>query len=48
MRQKDTLHHVMRTVYEEQIEGINFVTLLVFLIPGVFALFMHFRFKREY
>jgi hypothetical protein len=46
--QKATLHHVLRTIYEEQIEGIHFVTLVIFLVPGVFALFMHFRFRREY
>lgn len=48
IRQKATLHHVLGTIYEEQIEGINFVTLVIFLVPGVFALFMHFRFRREY
>ena len=48
MRQKATFHHVLNTVYEEQIEGINFVTLVIFLIPGVFALVMYFRFRREY
>jgi hypothetical protein len=48
IRQKATLHHVLNTIYEEQIEGINLVTLVIFLVPGVFALFMYFRFKREY
>jgi ABC-type methionine transport system permease subunit len=48
IRQKATLHHILGTIYEEQIEGINFVTLVIFLIPGVFAWFMYLRFRREY
>jgi hypothetical protein len=48
IRQKATFHHVLNTIYEEQIEGINFVTLVIFLVPGVFALVMYFRFRREY
>ena len=43
-----TLHDVLGTIYEEQIEGINFVVLLIFLIPGVFSWVMYRRFKREY
>jgi hypothetical protein len=48
IRQKATLHHVLGTIYEEQIEGINLLTLIIFLVPGVFALFMYIRFRREY
>jgi len=48
IRQKATFHHVLNTIYEEQIEGINFVTLVIFLVPGVFALVIYFRFRREY
>jgi ABC-type methionine transport system permease subunit len=47
IRQKDTLHHILGTIYEEQIEGINFVVLVIYLVPGVFGLFMHLRFRRE-
>jgi hypothetical protein len=46
--QRPTVHHVLRTIYEEQIEGINFVLLLVFLIPGVFSWAVYRRFKRSY
>ena len=48
IRQKATFHHILGTIYEEQIEGINFVTLVIFLVPGVFAWFMYLRFRREY
>jgi hypothetical protein len=48
IRQKATLHHILGTIYEEQIEGINFVALVIYLVPGVFVLFMHLRFRREY
>ena len=48
IRQKATLHHVLGTIYEEQIEGINFVLLLIFLIPGVFSWAVYRRFKRSY
>ena len=47
-RQRPTVHHMLRTVYEEQIEGINFVLLLIFLIPGVFSWAVYRRFKRSY
>jgi len=48
MRQQTTLHNVLGTIYEEQIEGINFVMLVVFVIPGVFAWAVHRRFRREH
>ena len=48
LRQQTTLHNILGTIYEEQIEGINFVILVVFLVPGVFAWFMYRRFRREY
>jgi len=47
-RQQATLHDVLGTIYEEQIEGINFVILLVYLIPGLFGLLMYSRFKKSY
>ena len=46
--QRPTVHHMLRTVYEEQIEGINFVLLIIYLIPGVFAWAVYRRFKRSY
>jgi len=48
IRHQTGLHDILGTIYEEQIEGINFVTLVIFLIPGVFALLMYWRFRREY
>ena len=48
LRQQTTLHNILGTIYEEQIEGINFVMLVVFVIPGVFAWAVHRRFRREY
>jgi len=47
-RQQATLPDVLGTIYEEQIEGINFVVLLVYLIPGLFSLVMYSRFKKSY
>ena len=47
-RQQATLHDVLGTIYEEQIEGINFVILLVYLIPGLFGWLMYSRFKKSY
>ena len=48
LRDQTGLHDILGTIYEEQIEGINFVTLVIFLIPGVFALLMYRRFRSEY
>jgi hypothetical protein len=47
-RSHPTFRAVMRTVYEEQIEGINFIVLVVYLIPGLLALVMYRRFKKGY
>jgi uncharacterized RDD family membrane protein YckC len=47
-RHQPTFRAVMRTVYEEQIEGINFIVLVVYLIPGLLALVMYRRFKKGY
>jgi hypothetical protein len=47
-RQRPTVHHVLNTIYEEQIEGINFVLMVIFLIPGVFSWAVYRRFKRSY
>lgn len=48
LRQEATLRAALGVIYEEQIEGINFVILLIFLVPGVFAWFMYRRFRKEY
>src|SRR3989442_2734074 len=48
LRDQTGLHDILGTIYEEQIEGINFVTLVIFLIPAVFALLMYRRFPSEY
>ena len=47
-RQRPTVYHLLGTIYEEQIEGINFVLVVIFLIPGVFAWAVYRRFKRPY
>ncbi len=47
-RHESTFHDVIGTIYEEQIEGINFVLLIIVLIPGVFAWAVYRRFKRKY
>ena len=47
-RQRPTVRHVLSTIYEEQIEGINFVLMIIFLIPGVFAWAVYRRFRRPY
>jgi hypothetical protein len=48
LRAEATFRAAMGIVYEEQIEGINFIILLVYLIPGLFALVMYRRFKQSY
>jgi hypothetical protein len=48
IRHQTGLHDILGTIYEEQIEGINFLILVIFLIPGVFAWFMYRRFRSEY
>ena len=48
LRQQATFHDVLGTIYEEQIEGINFLLVIMFLIPGVFFWAVHRRFKRPY
>ncbi len=47
-RHQPTFRAVMVTIYEEQIEGINFIMMLIYLIPGIFALVMYRRFKKGY
>ena len=47
-RQQATLRDVLGTIYEEQIEGINFLILVVYLVPGLFAWLMYSRFKKSY
>ena len=47
-RTQSTFRDAIGTVYEEQIEGINFVIMLVYLIPGLFTLVMYRRFKQSY
>ena len=48
LRHQTNLHDILGTIYEEQIEGINFITLAIFLVPGVFAWFLYRRFRQEY
>ena len=48
VRHQQTFHNVLGTIYEDQIEGINFVLVIVFLIPGFFAWAVHRRFRRKY
>lgn len=45
-RVEPTLRSVLRIVYEEQIEGINFFVLLMYLSPGVFTWFVYRRFRK--
>ena len=47
-RQQRAFRDALGIVYEEQIEGINFIILVVYLIPGLFAWVMYKRFKKEY
>ena len=50
LRQEANLrhYHLLRMIYEEQIEGINFILLIIFLVPGVFAWLLHIRFRQEH
>jgi hypothetical protein len=48
LRQQRAFRDALGIIYEEQIEGINFIILVVYLIPGLFAWAMHKRFKKEY
>ena len=47
-RQQRTFRDVLEIIYEEQIEGINFITLFVYLVPGLFSWLMYRRFKKGY
>ena len=47
-RQQRAFSAALGIIYEEQIEGINFIILLIYLIPGLFGWAMHKRFKKEY
>lgn len=47
-RQQSTVRHAFGTIYEEQIEGINFIVLIIYLIPGAFSWFMYRRFRKGY
>jgi hypothetical protein len=47
-RQQPGFRHVLGIIYEEQIEGINFVILFVYLAPGLFGWLMYRRFRKEY
>jgi hypothetical protein len=47
-RQQRAFGATLGIIYEEQIEGINFIIMVVYLIPGLFAWAMHKRFKKEY
>jgi hypothetical protein len=41
-------YHLLYMIYEEQIEGINFILVIIFLVPGAFAWLMHRRFRQEH
>ena len=47
-RQQHALRPALGIIYEEQIEGINFIVLFVYLVPGLFAWLMYRRFRKEY
>jgi hypothetical protein len=47
-RQQPAFRDAFETIYEEQIEGINFVVMVIYLIPGVFSLLMYRRFRKGY
>jgi hypothetical protein len=47
-RQQRAFRDVLGTIYEEQIEGINFIIFFVYLVPGLFAWVMYSRFKKSY
>jgi hypothetical protein len=50
LRQEANLrhYHLLRMIYEEQIEGINFILVIIFLVPGMFAWLLHIRFRQEH
>jgi hypothetical protein len=50
LRQEANLrhYHLLRMIYEEQIEGINFILVIIFLVPGAFAWLLHIRFRQEH
>ena len=41
-----TFRAILDIVYEEQIEGINFIVLLMYLAPGIFTWFVYRRFRK--
>ncbi len=47
-RQQHAFRDTLGTIYEEQIEGINFIILFVYLAPGLFTWLMYRRFRRDY
>jgi hypothetical protein len=47
-RQQHALRPALGIIYEEQIEGINFIVLFVYLVPGLFGWLMYRRFRKEY
>ena len=47
-RQQRTFRDALEIIYEEQIEGINFIILFVYLVPGLFSWLMCRRFKKDY
>ncbi len=48
LRHQSGLHDVLGTIFEEQIEGINFLLVIMFLIPGVFFWAVYRRFRRAH
>ena len=45
-RQQGAFRHALGIIYEEQVEGINFIILFVYLVPGLFAWFIYRRFRK--
>jgi hypothetical protein len=50
LRQEANLrhYHLLHMIYEEQIEGISFVRMIIFLVPGAFAWLLYRRFRHEH
>jgi p-aminobenzoyl-glutamate transporter AbgT len=48
LRHQSGFHDVLGTIFEEQIEGINFLLVIMFLIPGLFFWAVYRRFRRPY
>jgi hypothetical protein len=45
-RQQRGFGAALGTIYDDQIEGINFIVLFVYIVPGLFTWFMYRRFRK--